>query len=263
MSDIFDFQTGTAPLLISIPHLGHRIPDSQQPLMTELGCRSGDTDWHLDRLYAFAQAMGASVLAARYSRYVVDLNRPPNDENLYPGQAKTGLCPTHTFDGQALYRDGRQDITAAERAARRDRYWQPYHDQLQAELDRLQAVHGRVLLWEAHSIASVIPRLFDGKLPDLNIGTAGGASASAAIEQAIAAELAGSPYSYAINGRFKGGYITRHYGNPAKHIHAVQLEMCQSTYMDEQFPYAWHDTEARRVTAVVQQLVNAAYRALP
>ncbi|SAI29026.1 N-formylglutamate amidohydrolase [Bordetella ansorpii] len=260
MTDTFHFEAGNAPLLISIPHLGSLIPEAQQPAMTDLALRSGDTDWHLDRLYAFARSMGASFLWARYSRYVVDLNRPPNDESLYPGQAKTGLCPTHTFDGQPLYRDGREAIDVQERDARRAAYWLPYHAQLRAEIDRLRAAHGKVLLWEAHSIASVIPRLFDGKLPDLNIGTSAGASCAPAMEAAIRAELeACQDYTWAINGRFKGGYITRHYGAPAQDVHAIQLEMCQSTYMEEQHPYGWRDSEAGRVTPVVERLVRAAF----
>ncbi|MGY6272014.1 N-formylglutamate deformylase [Achromobacter denitrificans] len=259
MSDIYHFEAGSAPLLISIPHLGSLIPEAQKPFMTERGLLSGDTDWHLDRLYAFGKKLGASFLWARYSRYVVDLNRPPNDESLYPGQAKTGLCPTHTFDGQPLYLDGRDAISGAEAEQRREQYWRPYHDCLRAEIDRLRARHGKVLLWEGHSIASVIPRLFEGKLPDLNIGTASGASAAAAIQQAIQRRLEGQlAYTWAVNGRFKGGYITRHYGDPARDIHAVQLEMCQSTYMEERHPYAWADAEAARVGGLVEQLLRAA-----
>ncbi|MBO9354556.1 N-formylglutamate deformylase [Bordetella petrii] len=262
MSDIYHFEAGTAPLLISIPHLGSQIPASMQPAMTELGLRSGDTDWHLDRLYAFGRQLGASFLWARYSRYVVDLNRPPNDENLYPGQAKTGLCPTHTFNGEPLYGDARTEIGDAEREQRRLAYWQPYHDKLRAEIDRLRAQHGKLLLWEAHSIASVIPRLFDNKLPDLNIGTAGGAACDPAMEAAIRQQLEHVPYTWAINGRFKGGYITRNYGDPQRNIHAIQLEMCQSTYMDESYPYAWRDEPAARVATVVEQLVRGAYERL-
>ncbi|SAI01114.1 N-formylglutamate amidohydrolase [Bordetella ansorpii] len=263
MNDVFHFEAGSAPLLISIPHLGRLIPEPQRAGMTELALRSGDTDWHLDRLYAFGRTMGASFLWARYSRYVVDLNRPPNDESLYPGQAKTGLCPTHTFDGQPLYQDGRDEIGVDERDARRQAYWQPYHDKLNEELARLRAAHGKVLLWEAHSIASVIPRLFDGKLPDLNIGTSSGASCASGIESAIrqALEQQGA-YSWAVNGRFKGGYITRHYGAPQDGIHAVQLEMCQSTYMDEQPPYAWRDEAASQIEPVVRSLVRAAFERL-
>jgi len=262
MNDTYYFETGTAPLLISIPHLGSQIPESLQSDLTEVALRSGDTDWHLDRLYAFGRQLGASFLWARYSRYVVDINRPPNDENLYPGQAKTGLCPTHTFDGQPLYRDARDAVRDDERESRRRQYWQPYHDQLGAEIDRLRAAHGKVLLWEAHSIASVIPRLFEGKLPDLNIGTADGAGCAAALQAAVHRELLQQPYTWAVNGRFKGGYITRHYGNPRENVHAIQLEMCQSTYMDESYPYAWRDGEAGQVAAVVERLVRAAYQGL-
>ncbi|ARP93848.1 N-formylglutamate deformylase [Bordetella genomosp. 13] len=262
MSDIFHFVPGSAPLLISIPHLGSIVPDELRPSMTEVGLRSGDTDWHLDRLYAFAEKLGASFLWARYSRYVVDLNRPPNDESLYPGQAKTGLCPTHTFDGQPLYADGRDHIPDAERDARRAAYWDPYHAQLRDEIERLRAIHGKVLLWEAHSIASLIPRLFEGKLPDLNIGTSSGASCAPAMEAAVRRELEACDYTWAVNGRFKGGYITRHYGAPQRNVHAIQLEMCQSTYMEERHPYAWRDGEAARVTPVVERLVRAAFEQL-
>lgn len=258
MTDIYHFEAGTAPLLISIPHLGSQIPEPLRPAMTALALRSGDTDWHLDRLYAFARSLGASFLWARYSRYVVDLNRPPNDDDLYPGQAKTGLCPTHTFHGEPLYLDARDSIPDTEREARRQTYWQPYHDKLRAEIDRLKSQHGKVLLWEAHSIASVIPRLFEGKLPDLNIGTANGAACGPALEAAIRRELEQGQYTWAINGRFKGGYITRHYGAPQDNIHAIQLEMCQSTYMDETYPYAWRDEPAERAGAAVERLVRSA-----
>ena len=259
MSDIYHFEAGTAPLLISIPHLGSQIPNELKPLMTELGLRSGDTDWHLDRLYQFGKQLGASFLWARYSRYVVDLNRPPNDESLYPGQAKTGLCPTHTFDGRPLYIDGRESISDAEREQRRQTYWQPYHDQLQNEIERLRAQHGKVLLWEAHSIASVIPRLFEGKLPDLNIGTSSGTTCAPAMEAAVRQQLENCSYSWAVNGRFKGGYITRQYGAPERNVHAIQLEMCQSTYMDETHPYGWREDLASKVEPVVASLVKTAF----
>ncbi|MFU1913123.1 N-formylglutamate deformylase [Bordetella avium] len=263
MSDTYHFEAGSTPLLISIPHLGSLIPDEQAPDMTAIGLSSADTDWHLDRLYAFGRALGASFLWARYSRYVVDLNRPPNDASLYPGQAKTGLCPTHTFDGQPLYLDGRDAISETERESRRVRYWQPYHDQLRAEIERLRARHGKVLLWEGHSIASVIPRLFDGKLPDLNIGTASGASAARAVQDAIQQALEQQAgYSWVVNGRFQGGYITRHYGDPERQIHAVQLEMCQSTYMEERPPYAWDWALAAAASGAVETLVRAALDAI-
>ncbi|CAB3631320.1 N-formylglutamate deformylase [Achromobacter pestifer] len=260
MSDIYHFSRGTAPLLISIPHLGSQIPDAQRAQMTALGLQSGDTDWHLDTLYQFAQALGASVIGARYSRYVVDLNRPPNDESLYPGQTKTGLCPAQTFRGDALYQNDAV-LTDAERAHRLQAYWQPYHAKLREELDRIKAEHGTVLLWEAHSIASVLPRLFEGKLPDLNIGTSDGAACAPDILAAVKEQLDGcTDYTWAINGRFKGGYITRHYGSPADNIHAIQLEMCQSTYMDETHPYGWRADLAGKVIPVVEGMVQAALR---
>ncbi|CAB3898745.1 hypothetical protein LMG26858_04117 [Achromobacter anxifer] len=260
MSDIYQFSRGTAPLLISIPHLGSMIPDAQRAQMTPLGLQSGDTDWHLDTLYNFAEALGASVLGARYSRYVVDLNRPPNDESLYPGQTKTGLCPAQTFRGDDLYRN-EAVLTDAERAHRLQTYWQPYHAKLCEELDRIKAEHGTVLLWEAHSIASVLPRLFEGKLPDLNIGTADGAACAPDILAQVEGQLRdNAAYTWAVNGRFKGGYITRHYGKPADNIHAIQLEMCQSTYMDETHPYAYRPELADRVIPLVEGMVQAALR---
>ena len=261
LSDIYQFSRGSAPLLISIPHLGSQIPDAQRAQMTPTGLQSGDTDWHLDTLYRFAESLGASVLGACYSRYVVDLNRPPNDESLYPGQTKTGLCPTQTFRGDALYLDDGV-LTDAERARRLQAYWQPYHAKLREELDRIKAEHGTVLLWEAHSIASVLPRLFEGKLPDLNIGTADGAACAPDVLAAVEARLRAdsAPYTWAVNGRFKGGYITRHYGRPADNVHAIQLEMCQSTYMDETYPYAYRPELAGKVIPLVESMVQAALR---
>ncbi|MDQ8033672.1 N-formylglutamate deformylase [Bordetella genomosp. 1] len=258
----FHFKAGSAPLFISIPHLGQDIPAALRSRMTPVAQTVADTDWHLDRLYAFAEAMGASILGARYSRYVIDLNRPPDDESLYPGQTKTGLCPAASFRGEPLYLEGAAP-DAAEQARRLADYWQPYHDQLTREIARIKAAHGHVLLWEAHSIASVLPRLFDGKLPDLNIGTSDGKTCAPALQEAVQRELeANGDYTWAVNGRFKGGYITRHYGNPGQGVHAIQLEMCQSTYMDETFPFGYRDDLAGRVQPLVQRMVAAAAKAL-
>lgn len=256
-SPSFHFVEGTLPLLISIPHLGTEIPEAQLARMTPVAAQSADTDWHLDQLYQFARSIGASILGARYSRYVVDINRPPDDESLYPGQTKTGLCPVATFRGEALYQPGCEP-TDEERASRVVQYWQPYHDKLALEIASLRRQHGAVLLWEAHSIASHLPRLFPGKLPDLNLGTNAGASCDAALLDAVEVSLADCPFSWVANGRFKGGYITRHYGRPEENIHAIQLEMCQSTYMDESFPFAYLPEPANRVGAVVERMVRAA-----
>ena len=225
--------------------------------MTEAGLRSGDTDWHLDTLYGWARALGASVLGARYSRYVVDLNRPSDDASLYPGQTKTGLCPTHTFRGEPIYQDGAEP-DEAERARRLDAYWRPYHDKLRLEIERIRAEHGAVLLWEAHSIASVLPRLFEGKLPDLNIGTADGASCAPDVLDAIRQRLEGAAPHLGRQRPLQGRPHHAPLWQAGDEVHAVQLEMCQSTYMDETYPYAYRPELAARVTPVVEGIVGAA-----
>lgn len=252
------------PLLISMPHAGTDIPADVAATMTPAALVKADTDWHLRELYGFARELGASTLAARWSRYVIDLNRPPDNANLYPGQDTTGLCPLDTFSREPLYQPGRAPDDAEVRR-RLALYWQPYHDQLRAELDRLLATHGTVVLWEAHSIASVVPRFFDGKLPDLNFGSADGASCAAALTEtvtAIASDIGGSQgvgqYTIAVNGRFKGGHITRTYGRPETGIHALQLEMCQSTYMDETAPFAYRPDLAGQVQPVLRRMLQAA-----
>lgn len=268
VSDVFELKRGAQPLLISIPHMGTRMPAGIAGRLTPAANLLADTDWHLAQLYDFAEAMGATVLQANYSRYVIDLNRPPGDESLYPGQTTTSLCPTETFPGEPVWQDG-QAPDQDEIGRRLAGYWRPYHDQLQAELQRLRALHGAVLLWDAHSIASHLPRLFEGKLPDFNFGTNEGRSCAVAVQEAIqhtASTLAGTPaasYTSVINGRFKGGYITRHYGQPQQHIHAVQLEMCQSTYMDEIPPFAYRRDLARQAAPVIEAFMEAALRALP
>ena len=257
----FTLRRGSSPLLVSIPHLGSEIPEKLQPLYAPRALACEDADWHLDRLYDFLPALGASVLRPRYSRYVIDLNRPPDDAPMYPGASNTELCPTHFFNGDALYAEGRAPA-AKERAGRRERYWQPYHQALSQEIARIQDEHGFVLLWDAHSIRSEIPWLFEGRLPDLNIGTADGSSADATIARAVVDAAAASPvFSHVLNGRFKGGYITRHYGRPAQHVHAVQLEMCQSLYMQEVPPYSYLEPLARQVQPTLAAMVGGAIQA--
>lgn len=249
---------GHAPLLISMPHLGRLIPLDLVPDYSPAALQLADTDWHLDRLYGMAQALGASVLQGRITRYVIDLNRPASGESLYPGQTTTGLCPTETFRGEPLYRDGRAPA-AGELRRRVADYWEPYHAALRDELQRLRRQHGQVLLWEAHSIASVLPRLFEGKLPDLCFGTNDGASCAPALLQAALAPLPRHPgFSRVVNGRFKGGYNTRHYGVPDQGVHAIQLEMCQSLYMDEAAPFGYREDLAARVQPVLAEVLGAA-----
>ena len=254
----FRFHQGTRPLLLSIPHMGTHVPPAIAERFTNEARQVPDTDWHLDQLYGFAVEMGASVLQATHSRYVVDLNRPPDNANLYPGQDTTGLCPVDTFDATPIYLTG-QAPDDAEITTRRDALWQPYHQQLQTELSRLQTTFGRAVLWDAHSIRSVLPRFFEGKLPDLNLGTANGASCDPALAQRLLAIAASAPgYSAVLNGRFKGGHITRQYGQPAQGIHAVQLEMTQCTYMQEQLPFSYLPDVALRVQPHLRALLEAA-----
>ncbi|MES2977353.1 MAG: N-formylglutamate deformylase [Pseudomonadota bacterium] len=255
---VFDLQRGTVPLLVSMPHIGIEIPADLRGDLRPEALAVEDTDWHLDQLYDFVATLGASLLRPRYSRYVIDLNRPPDDKPMYPGASNTELCPTRFFTGQPLYREG-CDPRPEEQQRRRQMYWQPYHDALAGELARLKAAHGAVLLWDAHSIRSHIPWLFEGKLPDLNIGTASGAAAHASITDAVVAATARQPeVSTAVNGRFKGGYITRHYGQPESGIHAIQLEKCQSLYMQETPPYSYEAVLARQVQPLLQSMVMAA-----
>ena len=260
---MFSFTPGTAPLLVSFPHAGTEIPDAIAARMTPEALERADVDWHLPQLYDFVRALGASTIAARYARHVIDLNRPPEDTSLYPGQDVTGLLPLDTFRKQPLYWPG-ETPTATEAEQRRATYWQPYHDALRAELARLRRLHGSVVLWDAHSIASVMPRFFDGKLPDLNLGTADGRSCAPGVQAAAEAAMAGQTgYTYMSNGRFKGGYITRHYGQPQAGVHALQLEMCQSTYMDETAPFGYRADLAAQVQPLLMRMLDAVLHARP
>lgn len=252
----FLFHQGTQPLLISIPHVGTYVPPAIAARLTPEARQVPDTDWHLDILYGFARELGASILQATHSRYVVDLNRPPDGASLYPGQSVTGLCPVDSFDDTPLYASG--DVPDdAEVAARRNASWLPYHQQLQAELARIKAAHGVAALWDAHSIRSVLPRFFEGKLPDLNLGTAKGESCDPALAQAVLAVAQGAQgYSSVLNGRFTGGYITRHYGQPRQNIHAIQLEMTQSSYMQEALPFSYLPEVAAQVQPHLKRMLQ-------
>jgi N-formylglutamate deformylase len=231
--ETFTLLRGNGPLVISLPHDGCSLPNELVPRLTSAARAVPDTDWHMSRLYAFAGELGASILIPRYSRYVIDLNRSITDESLYPGLNTTGLCPTTRFDGGPVYQPG-EAPDADEIAGRVDRYWQPYQQALAGEIERLRADFGRVVLWEGHSIASELPFLFDGRLPELNLGTADGRSCSSWLQDRLFGLCAEQDdYDWVINGRFKGGFNTRHYGRPNDNVHAVQLELAQRTYMDE------------------------------
>ena len=252
---VLTLHRGTAPLLVSLPHDGTDVPASIAERLTPEARRVPDTDWHVARLYGFAKALGASVLVPRNSRYVIDLNRGEDDVSLYPGQNTTGLCPVRRFSGDPVYLPGREpdEREVRERVAA---YWRPYHQALRDELQRLHAEHGRVTLWEGHSIrGSGLPFLFDGRLPDLNLGTAGGTSCSPGLQHRLESVLAAqADYDFVANGRFKGGHITRHYGDPADGIDAVQLEISQRCYMDED-SFAYDEEKAVALQALLQRLL--------
>ncbi|MDE2395730.1 MAG: N-formylglutamate deformylase [Burkholderiales bacterium] len=245
MSEVYRIARGRLPLLVSIPHVGTEIPPDIGAALVPRAAQTEDADWHLERLYAFAAEMGASLLVPRYARYVVDLNRPPENTPMYPGQNNTELLPTRFFTGEPLYRAGAEP-DAAEVERRVARYWMPYHEALAAELARLKSEHGHALLFEGHSIQAELPWLFAGHLPDLNVGTVNGGSVLPGLRERLAAVLADqTDFSHVIDGRFKGGYITRRYGRPDEGVQALQMEMCWHCYMAP-----WHEYDEKRAARV-------------
>ena len=254
---LFSLHRGHTPLLVSLPHVGTHIPAELAARLAPRALAVEDTDWHLEALYSFARDLGASLIVPRLSRYVIDLNRPPENAPMYLGVNNTELCPSRFFTGEPLYRPG-QAPSDSEVAQRRDSCWQPYHQALADELARLKAEHGHALLWDGHSIKSQLPWLFDGRLPDLNLGTAQGMSCAPSLRAALMQQLADQHrYSQVTDGRFKGGYLTRHYGQPARGVHAVQLEMCWSCYMDEEGPpFALSPPRAARLAPVLRGLLQ-------
>ncbi|GGC05322.1 N-formylglutamate deformylase [Marinobacterium zhoushanense] len=255
MDKVLNFSRGELPLLISMPHPGIELTPAVAEGLVDEARNLADTDWHIPQLYDFAVDLGASVLSARYSRFVIDLNRPADDKPLYT-TATTGLYPETLFDGRPLYRPD-QTPSAGERARYLAEIWTPYHQQLQAELERLRTEFGYALLWDAHSIRSRVPRLFEGRLPDLNLGTNDGASCDPALTRRLVAVCERHPeYSHVLNGRFKGGHITRQYGDPARNIHAVQLELAQCNYMEEREPFAYDPTLAKPTARLLKALLS-------
>lgn len=258
MSAVYDYRPGKRPLLVSVPHDGRNIPAAIDERMTDAGRSIPDTDWHVAQLYDFAGDIGAHVIVAQYSRYVVDLNRSADDGELYPGQLSTGLCPSETFAGDPIYRGA--PVGIREKRQRVRQYWQPYHDRIRACLDNMRKQHGHAFLWDAHSIPSAVPRLFDGELPVLNLGSNDTRSCDVSIEREVAAIAERSSYSSVLNGRFKGGFITRHYGDPGNNVHALQLEIAQRAYMDEE-SCAFDEGKAEKLRATLSAMLLAFQRA--
>lgn len=245
MNNWLSVKRGTAPLIVSVPHAGTVIPPDLADRYVSPEIADYDADWHVDRLYAFAKDLGATVISTAISRAVIDVNRDPSGASLYPGQATTGLCPITSFDGAPLYPEGGEP-DPAEIARRVHRYFDPYHAAIAAEIAQLRADHPSVVLFDAHSIRSIVPRLFDGELPQFNIGTNGGTSCAPMLTASVEQRCAASGDNWVTNGRFRGGWITRHYGRPEAGIHAIQLELAMRGYLDElgTWPPAWDASRA-------------------
>jgi N-formylglutamate deformylase len=253
---------GDAPLIVSMPHTGTDIPPEIERRFVSPWLARKDADWWVHLLYDFAPALGATIVRTSVSRSVIDVNRDPSGQSLYPGQNTTELCPTTSFDGEPLYRE--DDFPDAEEIARRrEFYFVPCHAALEAEIARLRKQHSRLVLFEAHSIRSRIPRLFDGELPNFNLGTNSGASCSAELTTAIETACSDDNYTRVTNGRFKGGWTTRHYGDPANGVHAVQLELAIRGYMNEpdqptleNWPTTYNADHAAAMRAILQRILE-------
>lgn len=256
MHTLFSFHGGRLPLLISVPHAGTYVPEDIRERMSIAGARLRDTDWHVDKLYEFGREMGASMIVAHYSRYVVDLNRSKDSTPLYTDAPTSPVCPLRTFTQEPIYLGGLH-LPEDEIAARVQQYWRPYHAAIEEEMQRMLAQHGVALLWDAHSVASELPDLFPGVLPEFNLGTRDGASCPASIaEQLLRSLTAEGSIGAVLDGRFKGGYITQHYGRPAQRMYAVQLELAQRVYMDEANPHPFDPLRARKAAALIRPLLQ-------
>ena len=237
---------GDSPVVLGLPHTGTDLPDEIGDALNDRGRALADTDWHIHDLYD-GLLEGVTSVRTRIHRYAIDVNRDPAGISLYPGQNTTGLCPVTDFDGHPIYHDG-QAPDAAETERRRMAYHAPYHAALRAELERVKEKHGFAVLYDCHSIRSEIPFLFDGTLPDFNIGTNNGTTCAKAVETAVRQVCdAAEGYSTILNGRFKGGWTTRHYGQPQEGLHAIQMELAQSTYMEERPPWKYTPSEADKL----------------
>jgi N-formylglutamate deformylase len=241
-----------------MPHIGSFIPEEIRSDLSAAGRMVADTDWDLDRLYDFVTDLGAHLIKANYSRYVIDLNRDPANRPLYSGMNHPGLVPTHSFEDVPLYREGAEPC-ADQIAVRRNLYWVPYHDRLSVVLNDVKKEHGIAVLFDCHSIASIVPRYVDGRIPDLNLGTADGTSCDSTLRDTLAAVLRRqNDLTVAVDDVFKGGYITRHYGRPAEGIHAFQLEMSRAAYMNETPAAVFDSSKAERLRPLLREMLQSA-----
>lgn len=255
-AEIVTVTRGSSPLILSMPHPGTGVPPEVAAQLNERGKLVEDTDWHMRQLYSFCAPFAPTIVEAQLSRFVIDLNRDPAGVSLYPGQATTELVPSTTFDGAPIWQTAPD---AAEIERRKAAYFQPYHTALAAEIARVKAEHGYCVLWDCHSIKSVIPRLFPGTLPTLNLGTNSGQSCAPSVEAAAVAAMAGQPLTQIANGRFKGGWITRHYGRPFDRVHALQMEIALSAYLaNEAAPWTFDETKAAALQTALSAIIAAA-----
>lgn len=250
-----DVISGDSPIVLGLPHAGTFVPEEIRTDLNENGNKLADTDWNVDKLYE-GLLPGITTVRANFHRYVVDANRDPSGVSLYPGQNTTGLCPLTDFDGVSIYKPGKEP-NAAEVERRRVAFHAPYHEALESELKRVRSEHGIAILYDSHSIRSKVPFLFEGTLPDFNIGTNSGTTCANSIEQETLRICSGQQkYQHVLNGRFKGGWTTRHYGRPAENIHAIQMELAQSTYMEEAAPWTYSAPKAAGIRPVLQEILE-------
>lgn len=262
--DWVEIRRGDAPVIVAMPHTGVEIPPDLIAHYVSPWLARKDTDWWLEQLYDFTEGLDITSVRTRISRSVIDANRDPSGASLYPGQATTALCPVTTFDGEELYKPSREPA-AAEIALRRQRYFEPYHQALNGEIARLRRLHPRIVVYDAHSIRSTIPRLFEGDLPHFNIGTNSGAACAPTLAAAVAAVCATGSFSHVVDGRFKGGWTTRHLGDPAQGVHAIQMELACRGYMHEpagavsaaNWPTPYDSAYAAPIRAILREILVA------
>ena len=250
----FSFFEGNSPLLVSIPHDGRLLSDDIKKSVKEKFLELPDTDWHMNRLYDSFKDTQWNIISANFSRYVVDLNRSSDDIKLYNDFKSTGLCPVKSFSGEHLYSDG-NEISELKMERRVKSYWKPYHDKIKQTLESIKSKYGYAILWDAHSIKSKVPNLFEGELANLNIGSNSGRSCPNSILESIHKIASNSGFSVVLNGRFKGGYITRHYGKPAENVYAIQMEIAQRSYMNE-ITLSYDERLSKKLTPILKLMLD-------